>query len=302
MDCSLPGSSIHGIFQARILEWVAISFSRRSSQPRDWTQVSCIVGRRFTIWAIREAPKNKGRAYTITTHPKKAGVLVLISEKSDFRTKKNIRRGTVYKGKGVVQGHITIQYIYAPNNRTSKSMKEKLKKSQAWTHPKLFSTMLLKHVTKRRRQSSGWWWHPYTIIQIRPFVASVEFSCMQKIRVPRGPTEASISHLQKMWSACVLCWLLRLIPPAHHGEDTNTDRARQPSQTRPRHGYLTWSSACLSVQSCNSGHAFPLRRRPVQRTGSDLYVVLTTLADISMLVCGKSYRSRAGRVILKAQF
>ena len=35
MDCSLPGSSVYGIFQARILEWVAISFSRRSSQPRD---------------------------------------------------------------------------------------------------------------------------------------------------------------------------------------------------------------------------------------------------------------------------
>ena len=55
MDCSLPGSSIHGIFQARILEWVAISFSRRSSRPRDWTQVSRIVGRRFTVWATREA-------------------------------------------------------------------------------------------------------------------------------------------------------------------------------------------------------------------------------------------------------
>ena len=53
MDCSLPGSTIHGIFQARILEWVAISFSRRSSLPRDWTQVSCIVGRHFTIWATR---------------------------------------------------------------------------------------------------------------------------------------------------------------------------------------------------------------------------------------------------------
>ena len=49
MDCSLPGSSIHGIFQARILEWVAISFSRRSSRPRDGTQVSRIVGRLFTI-------------------------------------------------------------------------------------------------------------------------------------------------------------------------------------------------------------------------------------------------------------
>ena len=40
MDCSLPGSSIHGILQARILEWVAISFSRRSSRPRDWTHRS----------------------------------------------------------------------------------------------------------------------------------------------------------------------------------------------------------------------------------------------------------------------
>ena len=54
MDWSLPASSIHGIFQARVLEWVAISFSRRSSRPRDWTWVSHIVGRRFTIWANRE--------------------------------------------------------------------------------------------------------------------------------------------------------------------------------------------------------------------------------------------------------
>ena len=53
MDCSPPGSSFHGSFQARILEWVVISFSR-SSWPRDWTQVSSIVGRRFTIWATRE--------------------------------------------------------------------------------------------------------------------------------------------------------------------------------------------------------------------------------------------------------
>ena len=47
MDCSLSGSSVHGIFQARVLEWVAISFSRRSSQPRDQTQVSHNVGRGF---------------------------------------------------------------------------------------------------------------------------------------------------------------------------------------------------------------------------------------------------------------
>ena len=50
-NCSLPGSSVRGIFQARVLEWVAISFSRGSSQPRDQTQVSLIVGRCFTVWA-----------------------------------------------------------------------------------------------------------------------------------------------------------------------------------------------------------------------------------------------------------
>ena len=55
MDCSLPGSSIHGIFQARVLEWVAISFSRGSSQPEDRTQVSHIAGRRFAVWATRES-------------------------------------------------------------------------------------------------------------------------------------------------------------------------------------------------------------------------------------------------------
>ena len=59
MDCSLPGSPVHGIFQAIVLEWIAISFSRGSSQPRDWTWVSCIVDRRFTIWATREFLKWK---------------------------------------------------------------------------------------------------------------------------------------------------------------------------------------------------------------------------------------------------
>ena len=54
MDCSLPGSSVHGIFQARVLEWIAISFSSGSSRPRDRTQVPCIVDRRFTIWATKE--------------------------------------------------------------------------------------------------------------------------------------------------------------------------------------------------------------------------------------------------------
>ena len=55
MDGSLPGSAVHGIFQERILEWAAISFCRRSSQPRDRTWVSCIADRHFTVWATREA-------------------------------------------------------------------------------------------------------------------------------------------------------------------------------------------------------------------------------------------------------
>ena len=54
MDYSLLCSSIHGIFLARILEWVAISFSRGSSRPRGWTWVSLIVGRHVIIWATRE--------------------------------------------------------------------------------------------------------------------------------------------------------------------------------------------------------------------------------------------------------
>ena len=54
MDRSPPGSSVHGILQARILEWVAISFSGGSSQPRDWAQVSCIASRLSTDWATKE--------------------------------------------------------------------------------------------------------------------------------------------------------------------------------------------------------------------------------------------------------
>ena len=49
IECSLSGSSIHGIFQARVLEWIAVSFSRGSSQPRNRTRVSYIAGRCFTI-------------------------------------------------------------------------------------------------------------------------------------------------------------------------------------------------------------------------------------------------------------
>ena len=62
MDCSLPRSYVHGILQARILEWVAISFSRGSPWPKDGTRVSCITGRRLTVWATGEVLRASGIA------------------------------------------------------------------------------------------------------------------------------------------------------------------------------------------------------------------------------------------------
>ena len=53
MDCSLPGPFVHWVLQERIREWVAIPFSRGYSWPRDWTWVSCIAGRFFTVWVTR---------------------------------------------------------------------------------------------------------------------------------------------------------------------------------------------------------------------------------------------------------
>ena len=70
VDYSLPGSSVHGILPARILEWVAISFSKGSSPPRDQTWVSHIGGRFFTVWAIREA-------LTVQSHLLKVWVKIL---------------------------------------------------------------------------------------------------------------------------------------------------------------------------------------------------------------------------------
>ena len=65
MDCSPPGSSVHGIFQARILERDAISFSRGSSWPRDWTQVSCIAGRFFTTAPLSQTQKSSAGFHSL---------------------------------------------------------------------------------------------------------------------------------------------------------------------------------------------------------------------------------------------
>ena len=70
MDCSLPGFSVHGIFQARILEWVAISFSRGSSRPGDWTRVSCTVGKCQNLWDAAKAVL-RGKFVAIWSYPRK---------------------------------------------------------------------------------------------------------------------------------------------------------------------------------------------------------------------------------------
>ena len=80
MDCSPLGFSVHGILQARILERVAMFSSRGSSQPRDWTQVSWIAGRFFTVWATREAQEywSAGRFFTSWAARTRSGPLFLV--------------------------------------------------------------------------------------------------------------------------------------------------------------------------------------------------------------------------------
>ena len=67
IDCSPPGSSVHGIFQARTLEWAVISSSRGSFAPRDQTQVSHIAGRFFTVWAPSENPEKQVNELSLTS-------------------------------------------------------------------------------------------------------------------------------------------------------------------------------------------------------------------------------------------
>ena len=85
MDCSLPGSPVHRILQARIMEWVTIPFSRGSSQPRDRTQVLCIADRFFTTWATREALLERAKSKTLT--------ITNASEKVKWRDCHTLQRG-----------------------------------------------------------------------------------------------------------------------------------------------------------------------------------------------------------------
>ena len=97
MDCNPPFSSIHGILQTRILQWIAISFSRGSSQPRVQTPVSCIAGRFFTTWATRVGPliysftecilleKHccQGLIFNLHCNSKRSTIICLIEEEAD---------------------------------------------------------------------------------------------------------------------------------------------------------------------------------------------------------------------------
>ena len=68
VDCRPPGFSVHGISQARMLEWVAISFCRRSSRPRNWTCVCCIAGTFFTIWATSSYRETLKPSHNFLSH------------------------------------------------------------------------------------------------------------------------------------------------------------------------------------------------------------------------------------------
>ena len=98
MDCSLPGSLVHGIFQARVLEWLAIAFPRRSSRSRDQTQVSLTAGRLFIIWATREAQK-KAEA-TLKQALTQAPALRLLDPEKEFQL-------YVQKKEGIALGILT---------------------------------------------------------------------------------------------------------------------------------------------------------------------------------------------------
>ena len=82
MNCTPPGSSLHGILQARVLERGAISFSKGSSRPRDQNRVSHIPGRRFNLWATREAPGCENWTYEESWAPKNWCFWTVVLEKT----------------------------------------------------------------------------------------------------------------------------------------------------------------------------------------------------------------------------
>ena len=141
-DCSPPGSSVHGILQARILEWVAISFSRGSSQPRDRTQVSCIGGRCFNLWATREAPLYYKPTANIILNGKKLKALPLKSGRREAKSKGEKER---YK-------HLNVEFQKIARRDMKAFLSDQCKEIEEKT-PGMYSTEIRPHeVTARRHQ------------------------------------------------------------------------------------------------------------------------------------------------------
>ena len=111
MDCTLPGSPVHGIFQARILGWVAISFSRGSSRPQDQTWVSQTAGRLFTVWATREfIGRTDAKAEALTLWPPDA-TSQLIGEDPDVGKQKGMTEDKMVGWHHLLNGHESEQTL-----------------------------------------------------------------------------------------------------------------------------------------------------------------------------------------------
>ena len=107
MNCSLPGSFVHGIFQARRLDWVAISFSRGSSWLRNRTLISCIAGRFFTDWAMREAHNLSGRVLFLSPFRSLVGYSPWDHKESDTTERlSSVKKSGQKKKKKEIWAHI----------------------------------------------------------------------------------------------------------------------------------------------------------------------------------------------------
>ena len=106
MGCSLPASSVQGILQAKILEWVAFFSSRGSSWPSDWTRISWIAGRLYTVWATREQ-----WAFVIT-HVKELGLLCSVWQPRPSWCHSELRNGDLVTSARLSPGHYsTLEHL-----------------------------------------------------------------------------------------------------------------------------------------------------------------------------------------------
>ena len=131
MDCSLPDSSVHGILQARILEWVAIPFSRESSQPRDQTHVSCISRQILHAWTASEARLSWRQPLKQATNHKLVSVLGMknkrnYSAKNSLAVQWLVLRTLTAESTGSIPGwgtKILQAAWYSQNKQTNKKKK-----------------------------------------------------------------------------------------------------------------------------------------------------------------------------------